>query len=269
MYRFPLSFLSLLVVLATQAVGSSTKTLAQSDSIQQGLIQAGKNCDRELASILISQGANPNLSPEGTQPIKIAIEEFNYTFTFSKEEYRQQCLDFINYLLENQADPNLLFVPPDGRFDEFDDVAPSPLFKAVEVPSGINFGLKTVSNTQVIEALLSNGANPNIRSLTEYKNLAVNSTPLMALMEKSTNSYDNVRQVWDVLLPVSDVNLQNNDGQTALMILVEGSVGENEVKVQRLLDAGARTDIKDAGGKTALDIAISQGKTDIVKLLSQ
>lgn len=255
-----------LVFFATQVIGVCPKALAQSDSMQRGLIKAGENCDRELASILIGRGANPNFHLKDRTPITIAIREFNYTFHEVDEEKRHQCLNFINYLLENKADPNLLFTPPDGN--EFSDVAPSPLFKAIEVSSAIGYD-STESYTQVIETLLNNGANPNLRSLNKYdpnhvNHLAVNSTPLM-LLTKESPSYDYYQKICDIMLPISDVNLQNNDGQTALMILVEHSSQENKVK--RLLEAGARTDLKNARGLTALDIAISKGKTDIVKLL--
>lgn len=267
MYRFPLSFFIPFVFCAAQIISNSPKALSQSDSVQQGLIQAGKKCDRSLASILIDRGANPNFYSRTISPIILAIEEFNYTFHEIDEEKRQQCLNFINYLLETKADPNLLFTPSDDR--EFSNVAPSPLFKAIEVSSLIRSD-STESYTQVIETLLNNGANPNLRSLNKYDpnhvdHLAVNSTPLMLLMKESHNSYDYYQKIWDIMLPISDVNLQNNDGQTALMVLVEHSV--NEVQVKRLLEAGARTDLKNAEGLTALDLAISQGKTDIVKLL--
>lgn len=267
-----------LIFLAIQTISIGSKVTVQSDSIQKGLLQAGRNCDRELASILIARGANPNLPSEAVQPLTRAIARFNLTINLppdvhfytttsrlSKEQRRQKCLDFINYFLENEADPNLLFTPPDGRVNEFTNVAPSAFFQAVNV----NSGLPNTSNTQAIEALLNNGANPNLGSLHEYKDLAIGSTPLMVIMKESQGSRSNVQKVWDILLPISDVNLRNNDGETALMILVQYDVGGQQFAVQRLLDAGARTDIKNAEGLTALDIAISEGKTNIVKLLIQ
>ena len=79
MYRFPLSSFIPFVFCAAQIISTSPKALAQSDSVQQDLIQAGKKCDRELAFISIDRGANPNFYSKTRSPIILAIEEFNYT----------------------------------------------------------------------------------------------------------------------------------------------------------------------------------------------
>ena len=60
----------------------------------------------------------------------------------------------------------------------------------------------------------------------------------------------------------ANLNLQNEDGTTALMFAV--SSNHKEI-VKLLIDAGADINLKDNDGDTALDFA--KEKNDIIKLL--
>ena len=60
-------------------------------------------------------------------------------------------------------------------------------------------------------------------------------------------------------------NLQDNRGMTALMIASSEGYG---AAVQELLDRGADRSLKDREGKTARDHAAAAGHDDIVKILT-
>ena len=62
------------------------------------------------------------------------------------------------------------------------------------------------------------------------------------------------------------VHQQNNGGDTALHI---AAYGGNLASATRLLEGGADLTLRAKDGKTALDRARSQGKSEVVALLSQ
>lgn len=62
----------------------------------------------------------------------------------------------------------------------------------------------------------------------------------------------------------ANIDLQNNDGMTALMAAV--SDGNADI-VKRVLDAGANIDLQNDDGMTALMVAAYNGHTEIVKIL--
>jgi ankyrin repeat protein len=62
----------------------------------------------------------------------------------------------------------------------------------------------------------------------------------------------------------ADVNFQNGEGKTALLLAAEG--GHTEV-VRAILEAGADVDTKDGNGCTSLTLAAAKGHADSVELL--
>ncbi len=88
-------------------------------------------------------------------------------------------------------------------------------------------------------------------------------TPLMRTSDQKTFKL--------LLQNGADINAQNNNGNTYLMHLIVGSPYVRSTRRQTLcrslLDSGARTDIKNKDGKTALQLAREKKYDEIVKLL--
>jgi len=76
----------------------------------------------------------------------------------------------------------------------------------------------------------------------------------------------NLAVVSRLLAERADPNLASKDGQTPLMGAV---IGGNPVVVKALLAAGARANARLPSGKTAADLARSQGRSDLAELLGK
>jgi ankyrin repeat protein len=119
-------------------------------------------------------------------------------------------------------------------------------------------------NPELVKSLLNKGADPNIADQD-------GSTALMEAAKAGLGSA--VESLVKAKNPPINLNLQDKDGRTALI----DAVAKGDVRsVKALLDGGARQDIKDADGDTALSAAKSLLKTSssmqkefeqIVKLL--
>jgi len=115
--------------------------------------------------------------------------------------------------------------------------------------------------TEILRYMLSNAdPQPNQTVLNRYGGNA-----LIPAAEKG--HIDNVR----LLLEDGrvDINLQNNFGYTALIeavALTDGSKLYQDI-VKILVDHGARIDLKDKTGRTALDYAQEKGYNEMVQLL--
>ncbi len=105
------------------------------------------------------------------------------------------------------------------------------------------------------EILLENGANPNIRG--EYGN-----TALMRIIS-----------AWSVnVLPATqlickygvDLNIQNNNGETALILAAEYKKAD---VVKYLVEQGCDLNLRDDKGQTAAIVAAKRGKDDVLKYL--
>src|SRR5439155_5370450 len=84
-------------------------------------------------------------------------------------------------------------------------------------------------------------------------------TPLMAAV---TAYYSPVEKAKLQIAAGADVNVQDKNGHTALMDIISGSLGQDipgkyaqQVELCSMLVAdGARTDLRDSGGRTVFDI---------------
>ena len=78
--------------------------------------------------------------------------------------------------------------------------------------------------------------------------------------------YDSDYELVNTLLKDNtDLNIQNKNGYTALMI---ATMNGNEKLVRQLLLAKANTEITDRKGKTAINHAEERGFTTIVKMIN-
>ncbi len=108
------------------------------------------------------------------------------------------------------------------------------------------------SNREMVQFLLSAGADPNARD-------ASGQTVLMELDEDATADL-----VWDLINNGAKVNLQDEDGNTALMQLA-GS--KNVEAMKALIDGGAGLEIRNENGRTALMMAAAAGHVNTVRAL--
>ncbi len=125
--------------------------------------------------------------------------------------------------------------------------------------------IDAVANNEVekVKALLVNGANMNAtsNSLSHYY------YGYTALMIALANGYTDIVQA---LLDVgADVNLKSTTANktTPLMVAVKRNAQADIVQVQQLLNKGAKVDLKDYYGQTALRFAVSRGCLAVVQAL--
>ncbi len=110
-----------------------------------------------------------------------------------------------------------------------------------------------IGNLETVRALLEGGADPNVQEKNGGQN---------ALMWAIAERHPAVTE--ELVRHKADVNAHTKNGATALMFAARGDVDSARI----LLDGGANRDdaIPDWGG-TALIIASTMGKTDIVQVL--
>jgi len=108
------------------------------------------------------------------------------------------------------------------------------------------------NQAEAVKILLDSGANPNVRSY-------MGQTALMALGNVFSSPLERLRLL---LAARVDVNAQDNDGHTTLMFAMYGALSDEDTSrifleraefVTLLRDAGARTDLRDASGRTVFD----------------
>ena len=102
---------------------------------------------------------------------------------------------------------------------------------------------------EIMQALLDAGADPNLRSHRGQ-------TAFMAVSIAFTTLEEKVRML---KAAGGDINAQDADGQTALMIAADGFDRSNIVSI--LLSEGARKDLRDARGHTALERLESKARS--------
>ncbi|MDD3130108.1 MAG: ankyrin repeat domain-containing protein [Candidatus Izemoplasmatales bacterium] len=152
------------------------------------------------------------------------------------------------------------------------------------------------NNLENIELLLDNGFNPNYIEYYQQRLLELSISPMRGEIEYDLLLHFNIYELLvergatqissDIfeIIEVSnglileshienknlDLDVQNSDGQTALMI-VSGANSEliNEEMVRPLINAGADKTIIDSNGKTALDYALNSGNQIIVDILTE
>ncbi len=150
------------------------------------------------------------------------------------EACRVSDVDLAARLLKSGADPNFI---AQGIF-------------GAETPLHYAWGRST--SRKLLELLLNNGANPNIRP-------EPNGLPLEVACAEGD------REAAQLLLKYgANPNIKDNDGWTALMLACGG---QDAVLVSKLLEVGADPNASDNEGWTALMNAAKTGNYDVVNLL--
>ena len=253
------------------------------------LILALDNDHNDVAKLLLDRGANPQLWDWwGRTPLYIAIDrkEFARANAQSVPPFKVSSMEIIDALLAAGVDinPQLNMHRPSrsgngGRFiDPLLNTGCTPLMRAVigqpipPTPIG--------GDVEVAQALLAKGANPKISAMgltpflvaagvgagssagTGGTGLAlersrggpINMELVELLLQHGANVNDQVTGTRTYALRVTRAP-SANEGRTALHVAV---LDGNTNLVRYLLSKGADTEIKDAGGLKAIDLAGSK-----------
>jgi len=214
--------------------------------------------DNQIATarFLIEKGAQINVSDwYGRTPLWTAVEVRNMDFdngSFENGVDRGPALDLIKLLLDKGADPNVrtkesipirrFMLRTTGTLEWVDFTGQTPFLRAAYA-----------GDLTVMRVLLDHGADPKIATFG-------GTTPLMVAAgvnwvvdqtydEGQKNLLDAVKLCFELGMSVNDVNSM---GITALM--GAANRGSDEI-IQWLVSKGARLDVKDKEGRTALNWA--------------
>ena len=152
----------------------------------------------------------------------------------------------IQYLINQGANPNAESIEHK-----------TPIIYAVEIGSH-----HTKENLKLVSLLLQNGADPNFKTPNgQYPGR----TALMLASRFFNNRGEILTSiVRELVLYKADVNAQDNDGFTPLIVMAGARQPQS---IQVLLDNGADVNHLTKDGKFALSVAIDQGDADTVRLL--
>jgi len=170
--------------------------------------------------------------------------------------------DLVTWLLAQHANPNV----PDnhGRTPLFDaSAAASPAMVSLLLASGANANLRDDTGSTVLHAAAGAANADVIRLLMNagadlFAENAVGLTPVAIALRGTPDN-------WKIVFNPTNVNLQNNRGQSVLHLAVLAH--SSPAAIQFLLGLGAHIQLRDKDGKTALDEAIATGQTSLVDVL--
>ncbi len=218
------------------------------------LLWASVTNHKEIVELLLNHDANPNIQDnEGFTPLHAAIEN--------------NCIGIVSLLLSRGANPNLqnnegitplhwaAFEPPRVEILELllqqtninlntqNTDGTTPLYAAV-----------CSRNREIVNSLLSRGANPNIQDNN-------GNTPLHAAVHSN-----NKKIVRLLLTHGANPNIQDYFGDTPLHIVVKEDGYRDEI-VRLLLNHGANPNLKGLYGWTPLHGAVVNNKVLVTELL--
>ena len=191
------------------------------------LHEAAEDIDRlPIAKTLLQRGIDVN-----------GRNQYNLTPLLIASEQRSQ-IPIAKLLLSHGADVNA--TDAEGR---------TPLFIA-----------SRSRLTELVKTYLSRGARPDVREKSS------GNTILHILAKEQWPHMQNVKLLHDLLDRGVDIDAQNNEGMTPLMIASQRGNGALLVSLQR---RGANPGIKNNQGMTALELARQEKRPHIVRLLER
>ena len=207
------------------------------------------NAHYEVAARLAEKGADPNIGDAaGMAALYAAVDMMHPASLTNRPPQvrtgRLSAADLVTVLLKNRADPNVALKAPllmrqHNAGDASLGAGATPLMRAAKA-----------LDIDIMKALLDHGADPS-RALA-------NGTTTMAValsgrgsrtLTPDTPMFQAVRLLLDRGV---DVNATGANGAT----LLHQSVDRGEAFVRMLVEHGAKLDLKDASGRTPLDIAL-------------
>ena len=220
------------------------------------LLSSITNNHPDVARYLIERGADIKaVDWYGRSPLWAAVETRNMDVdngTFENGVDREPYLELIKVLLDRGADPNVrtkevppvrpMFLRTTASLEWVDFTGMTPFLYAARA-----------GDVTVMKLLLQHGADPNIPTFS-------GTTPLMAAAGINWVFYQTYDEGPAQLLEAvqlcfelgGDINATNVMGLTALM--GAANRGSDDI-IKFLVSKGARLDVKDAEGRTALDWA--------------
>src|SRR5262245_21898537 len=220
------------------------------------LLTATNNRQYKLAELLVERGADVNLANKGNwTPLYLATDNRNIEggdFPVPKPDLDH--FDFIKFLLEHGADPNIrtkdnTLTRTIFTMQWFFEAGATPFVRAAQ--SG---------DLDLLKLLIKHGADPLAK--TDHNDTALTAAAGIGWVEGVTYEHspkENVETVRYLLDLGLDPNAANNDGRTPLM----GAAlkGRNEV-VLLLVDHGAKLDQRDRGSRdTDTVVSVNAGHT--------
>jgi hypothetical protein len=232
--------------------------------LDHALIEAIKKNDTPAAVALLDQGAYANAKdkPETPVTLKSLLVDFWQRLQDQKSprkrEYHASALTLLLGYENNELAPY------------FPQMPENPYLLKALLAHGANTETKNAYGYTLlfqavlfhyhasVRLLLEYGANPDLATETGTNSLPLGTTPLMIADEESAIL---------LLAHKAKVNVQNGDGQTALMLAANRA--RSARSVQRLLAYGAEAHLKDRWGQDALLYAVGSGDEASVQTIEQ
>jgi ankyrin repeat protein len=237
---------------AREGVDALTRAGANLDAVDpdgtSALVIAIINAHYDVAALLIERGANLKIADAaGMTPLYAAIDmkhqEPMINRPLPRPSGRLLPLDVVKLLLQRGADANARLKAPllmrqhstgDAQLGD----GATALMRAAKV-----------NDTTVMDMLLDNGADPNLR-------LRNQTTALMIVAARSGRNAgpeeSAIESMKQLVSKGADVNAVNDNGESALHVAVTRGDG----LVRFLAENGARLDLRDKFDRTPLDVAM-------------
>jgi ankyrin repeat protein len=222
------------------------------------LVFAIINTHYDLAAYLLAHGADPDIADtSGMAALYAAVDMHTLGWAHGRaapappEPDERDSVAMVRLLLERGANPNLpLKRPKLQRHHTAGDPGlgegSTPLMRAAKM-----------GDTTVMRILLEHGADPTLRQADQTTLL------MLAAGESWRGGFDTGRDsgteeeaIAAVALCLEaglDINAANKDGQTAVF----SAIRRGDKVLEFVIERGARLDVKDARGRTPLDVAMS------------
>lgn len=252
----PRGGLTALMLAARQGAADGVRALAEAGADLNAVDPDGTtalniaiiNAHYDVAALLIEKGARLDVGDAaGMTPLYAVVDmqhqEPMVNRPLPKPSGRLVPLDVVKILLDRGANPNATLKTPllmrqhNGGDPSLGEGA-TPLMRASKV-----------SDTTLMRLLLDTGADPNLRLRNQTTALMIAASRAARNAGPEQNTLDAMSLL---LAKGADVNAVNDNGESALHI----AVTRGDALVRFLVERGARLDLKDKAGRTALDVAM-------------
>lgn len=232
------------VINSTSGNASHGKAVQRNNANQTDRIlhEAAKNNDYDLAVSALSRGARVNSMYNDLFPLSYAL-----SYASNNNDYRMADL-----LIEHGADLEGWYDSSRSHFYAFSNSCSNDAVIYL-LDKGLNVNLTDENGYTLLMIRIVSTCVSGPRTRSEY---------IQELVNRGANVNARVKQHIKFVIP--DYYYDYQKGETALF----GAVAMRDIDTAKvLLYAGADKNIRNADGKTALDMALDRGDTDMIKLL--